>query len=39
MLNLLIIIIIKKIVQPMSATQPNLIHADWVGLDRCEVLG
>ena len=31
--NLIIVVIIKKIVQPMGSTQPNLIHVGWVRLD------
>ena len=28
----LIIIVIKKIVEPMGSTRPKLTHVDWVGL-------
>ena len=34
LLNLIIIVINKKIVQPMGSTQPM-----WVGLDICDGLG
>ena len=34
LLNLIIIVIKKKIVQPMGSTQPM-----WVGLDLCDGLG
>ena len=35
----LIIIVIKKIVQPMDSTQTNPTHMGWVGLDLCDGLG
>ena len=38
LLNLIIIVIIIKIVQPMGLTQPNLIHVGWVGLNPCDGL-
>ena len=35
----LIIIVIKKIVQPMGSTRPNPTHVGWVGLDWTYVMG
>ena len=35
----LIIIVIKKIVQPMGSTRPNPTHVSWIGLDLCDGLG
>ena len=35
----LIIIAIKKIIQPMDSTQPNPTHMGWVGLGLTYVMG